>query len=391
MLSDYILSICLNHKMFAKACVMVVIGVIFSCFLYDVTPIKSSALLMLYSGICFTSDYLVYLFSGNIIAQDLTDNVSNAFISLVPGTVSQIIIFFVIMLCCRKFKYKDMDRVDNGVWLRLFVIPLFTMATVISILFFFTDGTTAGQKHTLIFITVGMLLVNIYVFYMFRDILVNESQLQKDKLLLERAEQTEKMYQFISENYEKQRKREHEFRNQLFILWNLIEKGENAQAHDLMLQYTEEIDLDANLFDTNNVIINTILNTKYKMAKKQNVLFVVQIGDLSMIPIQNRDMVVILTNIIDNALEACEKVKDKKKYIKLKVQKEHENLMISCENSFDGIVYRDKDKYLTTKKEESESHGIGICNIKEVALKYNGDCIIRTDEFKFRIIVSVPL
>ena len=83
---------------------------------------------------------------------------------------------------------------------------------------------------------------------------------------------------------------------------------------------------EKNVINTNHVIINAILNTKYQEAISKNIVFVFKVNDLSKIVIEDEDLVVILANLLNNAIEACEKCEEKKT-IKLKFVIE-ENLIV---------------------------------------------------------------
>ena len=61
----------------------------------------------------------------------------------------------------------------------------------------------------------------------------------------------------------------------------------------------------------NHVIVNAILNTKYQESEDKGIVFVVKINDLSHAKIQDEDMVIILSNLLNNAIEACQSCTDK--------------------------------------------------------------------------------
>lgn len=71
--------------------------------------------------------------------------------------------------------------------------------------------------------------------------------------------------------------------------------------------------MDRNAIDTNNVIVNTILNEKYNEMMDKGIIFVFRINDLSSIKIEDEDLVVILSNLLDNAIEACQKCEGKER------------------------------------------------------------------------------
>ena len=70
----------------------------------------------------------------------------------------------------------------------------------------------------------------------------------------------------------------------------------------------------------------------------------------------------------DNAIEACDKV-DENKYIAMDISWRNNFLLINIENSFNGVIIKDKDVYRSTKPDHD---GMGLENIQLVVEKYNG-------------------
>ena len=100
-------------------------------------------------------------------------------------------------------------------------------------------------------------------------------------------------------------------------------------------------------------------------------------------------MCLILGNLLENALEAAEKVVENR-YIRLRMKYDKNNLLIYIENSYIGKLIRTKDKKLKSTKENSENHGIGLESVKRAVEKYHGMVII-DDSQKNNFLVNVVL
>lgn len=96
-------------------------------------------------------------------------------------------------------------------------------------------------------------------------------------------------------------------------------------------------------------------------------------------------MVIILSNLLNNAIEACQSCTDK--IIKIKLVKEKEQTVISVVNTFGTMPVLVSGEYQTTKENKAE-HGIGIRNIKETVDKYGGSYVIRHKDHCFRLLLS---
>lgn len=135
-------------------------------------------------------------------------------------------------------------------------------------------------------------------------------------------------------------------------------------------------------------MIDAILNVKYQEAMDKNILFVIKINDLSEVRISDEDIVIILSNLLNNAIEACEQCNEK--IIKLKFVKETEGIIISVKNTFCGKLSFSNGELVTTKNQDLDEHGIGIKNIIDTVERYNGSFVIKNNEREFYFSIYIP-
>lgn len=110
----------------------------------------------------------------------------------------------------------------------------------------------------------------------------------------------------------------HEFRSYLFALSNMLANGdtEAAQSYldELKVRQTERI----LLVNTHNPIIDAILNQKGYAAREQDIDLHFEINDLSEVAIPSVDLTVVMSNLLDNAIEACEKLEKQQRRMTVK-------------------------------------------------------------------------
>ncbi len=171
----------------------------------------------------------------------------------------------------------------------------------------------------------------------------------------------------------------HDMKNTISVIMQLsIGKEEELQA------YVEELNRTMDRLEfrykTGNTIVDTLLNMKY-----HEIINI--IPDLQMdveglqfpekLFIQGYDVGIILGNALDNAMEACLKLKEKEPdaetFIRISSSQRRELYFLKIENSFDGRLVRDPQKeFPMTDKSDGNNHGIGLANIKSTAEKYQG-------------------
>lgn len=140
--------------------------------------------------------------------------------------------------------------------------------------------------------------------------------------------------------------------------------------------------------DTNHVIVNAILNAKYREAVSRGIVFVLKVNDLSALRLEDEDIVVILSNLLNNALEACGQCEEKR--IKLKFVLENGQIIISVKNSMAAKPLVENGKVLTSKTKDRQEHGVGIQNVVESVEKYGGRYMIDYGNGEFQFSILIP-
>lgn len=186
------------------------------------------------------------------------------------------------------------------------------------------------------------------------------------------------------------RSMKHDMKNTLSVVLRLAaQKGEseNEELQTYLSELNQTFDSLDFRFKTGNSVIDTLLNMKYHEALRLVPDLHVDVKKLilpSDLAIQSYDIGVILGNALDNAMEACRKLKEKepgaKTFIRLLSFRKDNLLIFKIENSFDGTLKRKRQAGLPeTDKADKKVHGIGLANIKNTAEKYQGTMDYKID------------
>ncbi len=95
---------------------------------------------------------------------------------------------------------------------------------------------------------------------------------------------------------------------------------------------------------------------------------------------------IIIANLLDNAIEACEKCAGEK-IIRVQLRYQNEKLFIAVSNTYNGKVKGSKT-LPETQKADVTRHGFGLKNIKSIVEKYNGTMVISPEE-KFMVSIMI--
>ena len=185
------------------------------------------------------------------------------------------------------------------------------------------------------------------------------------------------------------RKKNHDFKSHIGCIRELLGSGEydkaKAYVAEIGIGYVDEM----NYVNTNHTIVNAIINQKYKLAKEKGITMILSLNDLSNIIIKDEDIVTILANLLDNAIEACDKITTGNKIIKFKFVLENDEIYISVRNPMIGAL-EVVNGYPVSTKENPTKHGIGLKNVEATVTKYNGECNYSANEgyFTYTIIMG---
>lgn len=384
---DYTVSVKLDGNIILKETVIIGLGTLFMWLCFKQKCVKIAIFVLLYQGICFVIDYISILAMSKCFPVITIERLSEPLVNSMLGALSQMLLVCFIMVLRRCVIKRSSEMMTALEWIRFTIFPIFTIIVLVTLLTSFEIPEDSKQKNILLCIAFGLLVMNIIVFCLINDILKREVQITESRMLWERVKNETGMYQTISENYDKQRKREHEYKNQLAFIAALARENRVDEINHYLKEYNNEIMLHIDLIDTNNVFVNAILNSKYQEAREKGIVFVVKVNDLSGLRIKDEDIVLILSNLLNNAIEASEECENP--VIKLKFIKEGYQIIISVANTFSKKPVVIGSRYVTTKTEETDRHGIGLENIKETVEKYNGSCVIKHDDNNFRVAILI--
>ena len=197
---------------------------------------------------------------------------------------------------------------------------------------------------------------------------------QQVKAMKKRLEEAENFYGSI-------RKVRHEMKNHMANIKGLAGAGEYGEIEDYIRRMDETMQELEYKYVTGNAVTDVIINDKCRRAEKAGIRFDADFRYGGEIPVF--DMGIILNNLLDNAIEACEKLQTGKGFIRLSLKRKKQFLILYVENSFDGAVpIRKGSSFPATTKQSIlpgiiTEHGIGLENVRDIAERYFGGVNIK--------------
>ena len=301
------------------------------------------------------------------------------------------IIFLALLIFLMKYKKLPVMKLSIKVWFLIDVI----MLVLTSMMMFFSyildafqlEGRTffAGQ----VLMAFGQILIIILLYgIIFSGHSIYELRRQKEISEIQNKLQREYFQKLLARETETKRFR-HDIINDLLQFQNYCAN----KKYDKLEHYLENTlgavyEIHNNYYNVGNDIVNTVLNY-YLLPLKESHTISVQGYISGKISMDERELCVLVSNMVKNATEALQKIKDG--YLWIKIREGEEFLYIEVKNSFQGEVVFDKKGMPISSKKNRENHGIGTYNIIDIAKKNGGTYQIEIEEQVFKAEVYVRI
>lgn len=198
----------------------------------------------------------------------------------------------------------------------------------------------------------------------------NNSLTYINSLLEEHMQQATDYYNQLIEQENQTKKFRHDIKNILIALHSMVKENQNDKALLYIEDLNEVCEQLKPRYNTGNFIADAILSAKDTRAAMQNINISFD-GYIPSEKVKDVDMVIVLSNMLDNAIEACEKITGKKD-IEIRSILQKKMWVLYIKNPSEEVNIINKNHIVTTKQEKM-LHGFGLNNIERVAQKYNGN------------------
>lgn len=206
--------------------------------------------------------------------------------------------------------------------------------------------------------------------------------------LLERSRFARENYEMIMQVDEDSRRRKHEMRHHMQTVYALLNAREVEKAEKYIEDMIQEADQFSESTYSENIMINSIIGFRLNQAREKGIAVCARIHVPVRLEIDDVDLSSLLSNMLENAVEACMRMEDRSgAYINLEIRKKQRFLFIECENSVDqreGLRTG-----WTTSKDDPAEHGFGLKAMDAIAEKYAS--IVQIEQEPGRFVVRTNL
>ena len=244
-----------------------------------------------------------------------------------------------------------------------------------------------GDISLSVVVFAGILMIaNIAMIYVISSIEKATEQEQDLRLLRQQISIQTENYGALKKNYSIQRKSTHEFERHIQIIRDLLDRKEYEAAQNYVRQLQTDRTLKVFSISSNNPVIDVVLNQKHQVAQEYGIKMRVRVNDLSSVSIKTNELVVLFSNLLDNAIEACIKL-DQDKEIVCSILKE-DSIYISIRNTSPPVTVIHGG--IQTTKQDAAEHGYGLQAVKYILDQLEAEYTFAYKDGWFQFVAEIP-
>lgn len=315
--------------------------------------------------------YLILLCSESIVVL-LTGHISSTIFaknnySSISGMIGIQIFSYMMVLIIENYQNVKKGAIIPIVyWLAVLLIP--SASLYITVMLLLASGLANWQ------ILIGiilLLLINVATFYLYDSIIAEMDEKMTNKMLIQQNNNYERQFELMKTALAATRSFRHDLMNHVSILYSLFENNDREKLKEYLSELMEEKVIKKEYAHSGNLVIDSILNFKLQEADSLGVHVTLELSVPEQLAVKSFDMTVILGNLLDNAIHACNRLPEDRKIIKSVIRYDKGRLIIDIKNQYSNTILYENGNIITTN-DDKKNHGIGLLNVRNAVEKYQG-------------------
>lgn len=295
------------------------------------------------------------------------------------------VVFGGIYFFFRKRLPGEPVSLSSGLWklmLGLAVMPFFSLVAVVGLTYYRYDSLVyIVSKNQGLAVLPAVLLGSLLLLRAIIT-LTDYERLQSESRL---SALREMYYQGLQREQNQVRTLRHDMRNHMAVLQGLLDNGDTGKAEEYLRELLGSAALSGGRRICAHKTANAVLSVKLGEMERLGIPADFQVNLPEKLDISDTDLCALLGNALDNAMEACTKVKTPD--IRLRCRMDKGMLMLMVSNPLSG----DEKPGLGTTKADGKNHGFGLPGMTEIARRCGGSLDTRTEDGRFELIACIPM
>ena len=375
-----------------KIIILIINALFFVTILYKDDLRNKIIFTLIYFIILVISDIFVANTISIVLQKDIVEIITkNQSLRLIMFCGSKVIVFSILRITVY-FTDRDNLEIPIKYWYKIISTGVISLIILMIICDMgFNIPKYSNKSIYFVATSMGILIINIIIYDTFIQLGRYFKKEQIYNIIDVKNEMMQDYYIAREESHEETRKLIHDFKNHLLCISFLIKDNNIVAVKDYVKSINEvSYSLD-DLIRSGNNIVDAVLNQKLSYSEKLNIDLEVNATIEDKINIESIDLCAVLSNLIDNAIEASIKIdNENNRKIKVKINEYKDYLFISISNISKLNPLVGLERFKTTKLDR-KNHGLGIKIVENVVGKYNGSIEYDWEEDIFTVKVLLGL
>ncbi|MGN0438613.1 MAG: sensor histidine kinase [Lachnospiraceae bacterium] len=281
---------------------------------------------------------------------------------------------------------------DNRIFLKYLCLPIASFGMMTGV--FYSGINFSSSVWLRILMTVCYILMlfgNIIIFYAFNQYSEEMNSNMENQALIMKQQADLEYFMQMSENQERHNEFIHNISHYLRTIHQFAQEDDCKRIVKIVSELDSQLVESEMKMYSNYHVLNAILSEKRRQAEKMSVEFDVYVEPgIVLDRVEDIDLIAMLGNLLDNALQAAEN-NNKKSFVKVRIYMQDMGgfCVVKIVNSYFGNVIVHEDTFVSTKNEKG-LHGLGIKSVNRMAEKYGGylSCKAKEDVFEAVLLIS---
>lgn len=299
----------------------------------------------------------------------------NTFDASILRAVLTVITFPLIYYFFRKFLRPALDYTASfSIWNQVWIIPICNNL-LHNLLFSRNISSPDSVPDSFFYFIVPIWVILTFATYVLvirMVIVISENAILSEKLHVSEvlSDSQYKQSEILQRQIEQTSRQRHDMRHHLLVIDNYIKTGNIRELDEYLKEYRASLLPPAEIF-CGNLALNSLIGYYNELSENTGAAFNVSVSLPEETDIPDMDLCAIVSNLLENAVEACARMNSQDRFIRLKISSTTRFLLtIIIENSYEGEILRSGNTFLSSKKKGRK--GIGISSVLNMIEKYNG-------------------
>ena len=233
----------------------------------------------------------------------------------------------------------------------------------------------------------GIVVMSVMVFFVFELFQEHAQKESHSRILANQLAQSAERFEQYNEHQSEMRRLKHDYVNHMITLRQLAGEGHLAELTKYLEKYGTDADVLMSEVVTGIAGVDALIAAKRAKAASQDTAFAVNASGVDVINVSPVDFNIVLSNALDNALEACAELPIEVRHIELDMKSDDSFVYMRITNSSPPREM-EAGEFITTKRDKP-AHGFGIESMRHAVERYGGALLVESTDSKFTVRIKM--